>query len=455
MNLRKSYASGALTTGQKRVKFAAVDQRSRVAITFGPFSLDASATQLLREGAEVRLRPQALRVLKVLLVHSGEWVRYEQMIAEAWDGTLVSQHTIDVTVGEVKRSLGEYGKWISNRPKVGYTLDVPRSDELVRRGWHFWNQRTREGLEHAVDCFEQAAAACPSDFRAFEGLSSSYLTLVTFGIKSPAEMHGKFLEAHSRAEQLCGLTPDLRCNIAYGLHIFERKVGEAETGLLKAVEEKPTLAAGYVRLALLYGSLGQIDKSTEMVARALAADPLWPVVPMLECQVRFWRREFNEAVVAGRNAIALHPYLQAARAIYAQALEYSGRPEEALVQYQVASGLDPDLPWVRALEGACLARMGRTTDALAILHRLEQLRGTEYVDAFHLAILRHALGQVDAAFLELERAGNENSAWLYSLDVDPKVDVFRSDGRFERLREKLVGHCIALRTAGPLESSQA
>ena len=440
-----------MTTKQKEVKFPLpVDQRSRVAITFGPFSLDASATQLLRDAVEVRLRPQGLRVLKVLLVHSGEWVRYEQMIAEAWDGTLVSQHTIDVTVGEVKRCLSEYGKWISNRPKVGYSLEVPRSDELVRRGWHFWNQRTREGLEHAIDCFEQAAAECPSDFRAFEGLSSSYLTLVTFGMKSPAEMRAKFLEAHGRAEALCGLTPDLRCNFAYGLHIFERKVGDAEAGLLQAVEEKPTLASAYIRLALLYGSLGQIDKSAEMVARAHAADPLWPVVSTMECQVRFWRREFNDAAIVGRNAVALHPNLQAARAHYAQALEYSGRHEEALQQYQIASALDPELPWVRALEGACLARMGRTTEALSILHRLEQLRATEYVDAFHMAILRHALGQVDEAFEELERAGNENSAWLYSLMVDPRIDAFRSDARFEPLRNKLVGDCMAKRTASQL-----
>jgi DNA-binding winged helix-turn-helix (wHTH) protein len=437
-----------LTTKQKEVKFpATVEERSRVAITFGPFSLDASATQLLRDGVEVRLRPQALRVLKVLLVHGGQWVRYEQMIAEAWEGTLVSQHTIDVTVGEVKRSLQEYGKWIGNRPKVGYNLDVPRSDELVRRGWHFWNQRTREGLEHAIECFEQAASECPSDFRAFEGLSSSYLTLVTFGMRSPAEMHDRFLEAHRRAEALCGLTPDLRCNFAYGLHVFERKVGEAEAGLLQTIDEKPTLASAYVRLALLYGSLGQIDKSVEMVGRAHAADPLWPVVSIMECEVRFWRREFEEATVVGRNAIALHPYLQAARANFAQALEYAGRPAEALVQYQIASALDPDLPWVRALEGACLARMGRTTEGLSILHRLEELRGTQYVDAFHMAILRQALGQMDEAFEELERAGTENSARLYSLTVDPNIDPFRTDPRYDRLYDKLVGHCIAQRTA--------
>jgi tetratricopeptide (TPR) repeat protein len=167
---------------------------------------------------------------------------------------------------------------------------------------------------------------------------------------------------------------------------------------------------------------------------------------MMECQVRFWRREFSEATVAGRNAIALYPYLQAARAIYAQALEYAGRPDEALQQYQIASGLDPDLPWVRALEGACLAKLQRTTDALSILHWLEQLREARYVDAFHMAILRHAVGQYDEAFGELERAGNENSAWLYSLNVDPKIDALRADPRYERLHDRLFGATARLGT---------
>ena len=69
------------------------------------------------------------------------------MIAEAWKGTHVSKHTVDVTVGEVKKTLGEYGRWITHRPKAGYRLEVPTSEELVRKGWHFFNRRTREGAE--------------------------------------------------------------------------------------------------------------------------------------------------------------------------------------------------------------------------------------------------------------------------------------------------------------------
>jgi DNA-binding winged helix-turn-helix (wHTH) protein len=417
-----------------------VDQRSRVTITFGPFSLDGSATELLRNDAEVRLRPQALRVLKVLLVHGGQWVGYEQMIAEAWDGTLVSQHTVDVTVGEVKRSLQEYGKWISNRPKVGYSLDVPRSDELVRKGWHFWNQRTREGLERAIDAFEHATAECPSDFRAFEGLSASYLTLATLGMRPPIEMYRGFLEAHDQAEALCGLTPELRCNRAHGLHMFERKFADAEAQLLQTIEEKPTLASAYVRLSMLYGTLDRLDEAVQMLGRASAADPLAPLVVTMEVVLRFWRREFELAITMGKNAVALHPFSQTVRAIYAQALEFSGRLDEALGQYQIGSATSPDLPWMRTLEGTCLAKMGRTTEALAILHETEELRRSEYVDAFYMAVFRQAVGQPEA-FSELERAAEENSAWLNQLNVDPKMDGFRGDARYERLRERLFGAC--------------
>ena len=34
---------------------------------------------------------------------------------------------------------------------------------------------------------------------------------------------------------------------------------------------------------------------------------------------------------------------------------------------------------------------------------------------------------------ELERAADENSAFLYSMNVDPKMDVFRGDARYQRL----------------------
>jgi DNA-binding winged helix-turn-helix (wHTH) protein/Tfp pilus assembly protein PilF len=408
-------------------------------VTFGPFSIDPTSARLLRDGAEVKLRPQAVHALRALLRHRGSFIGYEQLIADAWGGAFVARHTVNVTVGEVKRSLGEYGRWITHRPKIGFRLEVPTSDDLIRKGWHFWDRRTREGAELAIDCFEQAAAVCSADFRAYEGLSTCYLMLATFGMRLPGEVYPGFLEAHERAVALGGLRAELRCNRGHGLHLFERRLRAAEAEFDLALQEKPSLGSTHVRTALLYATLGRLDAALEMLNRGARAEPLLATLPATQVHVHLWRRHFDDAIAVGKKAVELHPYLQITRVNYAQALEFSGRLDAALAQYRLACVMSPDLPWLRALEGACLAKMQRTRDAESTLEQLDDLRRSEYIDACSMAVLHQALGHRKEAWAELERAGDESSAFLYSMNVDPKMDAFRDDPRFPALLEALFG----------------
>jgi len=406
-------------------------------ITFGPFRLDTTTTTLLRDGRELDLRPQAFYALKALIHNRGRYVGYAQMINQAWDGNLVSKHTVAVTIGEVKKTLGEFGLWISYRPKLGYRLDVPHSDDLVKQGWHFWSRRTREGFEKALDCFQQAAIENPSDFRAFDGISLCYLLLGTYGMRLPREMYTGFLQAHKRAVELCGLTPERRADRAHGLHLFEHKPEEAESELLQAQAESPESPEVYVRLTLLYVSQGRLDDALNILLRARITHSLWPTVPAHEILIRFFRREFEPAVACGKKALELHPYLYLGRLFYGEALEYSGKASPALEQYRLAVIMSPDLPWLKAVEGACLARQGRHREAASILAELIQMRKTQYVDAYFMAVLFDALGERDLAFQELERAYHERSPVLFALRVDPRVDNLRDDPRFAALLSRL------------------
>jgi DNA-binding winged helix-turn-helix (wHTH) protein len=421
-------------------------------ITFGPFRFESSPLRLVRDEVEVKLRPQAMKALAVLASHRGRHVGHDRMIAEAWDGNVVSRHTVDVTVGEVRRTLGEYGSWIAHRPKVGYCLAVPRSDEQIRRGQLFWNLRTREGFEKALECFAQAAVDDASDFRAFEGQSVCYLMLFSQGMRAPHDMYQRFLSAHGRAEALVGLTPELRCNRAHGWHMFERRLPEALAEFGQILDDHPAHGPAYVRLTMLYATLGRLDDALVTVHRAYAVDPLLPLLPATNVFVRFWRREFDEAVAVGAKAVELHPFLQLGRAFYAQALEFSGRFEEALMQYRIGSVMSPELSWLRALQGACLVKCGREEEAWAVLEQLERLRCTEYVDAYGMAVLRRALGQNEESFAELERAVAENSAGLFALEVDPKMDGFRADPRYRPLVQTFL--CGPVLERQPLEPSR-
>ena len=194
--------------------------------------------------------------------------------------------------------------------------------------------------------------------------------LATFGMRQPRDMYPRFLGAHGRISASGVLTAELRCNHAHGLHIFERRIADAEGEFLATLEENPALASTYVRLARMYASCGRSDEALDVLARGHKADPLLPTVPAMAMLIRFWRREFDAAIALAQQTIELHPYVQVVRATYGQALEFCGRLDEALAQYQAASAISPDLTWLRALEGTCLARQQRDAEAIAILEEL-------------------------------------------------------------------------------------
>jgi DNA-binding winged helix-turn-helix (wHTH) protein/tetratricopeptide (TPR) repeat protein len=410
--------------------------RGNEPIALGPFRVDLATTRLLRDGVEFELRPRAFRALKVLIENPGRLVGYEQMMHQAWDGTHVSKHTVAVTIGEIKHVLGEYGSWINCQPKFGYRLEIPQSEVLIRRGWHYWSLCTQTGYENALRCFGEAAAADGADFRAFEGISGTYMMLAGFLMRPPRDVYGPFLAAHERAVALCGLTPELRLDRAFARYIFERNVSEAEAEILAVQPERPNSVHIYIRLALICLGSGRIDEARVRMQQAQATNALTPELAFLGTVVRLLGREFDAAAEWGKNTLDLHPASQIGRAFYADALDYAGNPDEALTQYRLARTLSPEILWIQADEARFLALHHRVGEAAASFAELQRVRESQYVDAYHIALLLDALGKRDEAFRELERAYEENSYALLFAGLDAKADGLRSDPRFARLQKK-------------------
>ena len=404
-------------------------------VALGPFTVHLGTRRLLRDGVDLQLRPRAFRLLQSLMDNRGRVITYDEIFREVWGGINVSRHTVAVTVSEIKTALNEHSSWITCRPKFGYCLDVPASEELLRLGWHFRNQFTTEGFENALRCFQEASQHDPADYRTFEAIAGTYVMIQIFMMRAPRQTHRGFLEAWNRAVALRGLTPELKADRAFfEVCLLERKLVEAEADLLEVQRERPAWPDGFVRLAMVYAALGRLD---DALRQATAADILAVPTGFIETVIRLYRREFDAAVACSKRSLALHPSARL-RVYYGQALEFAGDISEALAQYRLANAMVPNSTWIRATEARCLARNGGQKEASAILKDLERSRIRGYVDAYHLAALLEALGRRQDALSELERAYEDRSFMLLWMDVDPKMSSLTDEPAFKRLRDKVL-----------------
>ena len=89
-------------------------------IQFGPFCLDVNGSPVFRDGADLKLRTQAVRVLKALLGRPGQSMDSEKLLNQPQGTTFVSRHSVATTFSEIRKTLEEYGSWIGRRLLAKY-----------------------------------------------------------------------------------------------------------------------------------------------------------------------------------------------------------------------------------------------------------------------------------------------------------------------------------------------
>ena len=76
-------------------------------------------------------------------------------------------------------------------------------------------------------------------------------------------------------------------------------------------------------------------------------------------------------------------------------------------------------------------------EARAMLDRLKKMAESAYVSSYSMATIHTGLGEIDAAFVWLERAFEERSRSLAWLNVADEYDNLRTDPRFISLLRRV------------------
>jgi tetratricopeptide (TPR) repeat protein len=310
--------------------------------------------------------------------------------------------------------------------------------EAYLKGRYYVNKVTTDDLKRAATCFKQAIEQSDDFAPAHAGLADCYIEfgLTPHGGERPTEVLPLAKTCALKALELDPTLAEAHVELAMIKWRYEWDWLGAAEQFQRAIELSP----GYSKARQRYGwypfSVRRHDESIAQTTRALKDDPLSVWTQSTLGLAFYYARRYDDAIQQLTNALEMDANFMAARVFLGWTFEQKGMVDEAIREFQEALRLVP-APATRAHLAHAYAASGNSTEARRIVGELVELTRHRYVPAYCLVPVYAALGDIDQAFTWLDRACDERDGWIVYLNVDPRLDVLRSDVRFNNISRRI------------------
>jgi serine/threonine protein kinase/tetratricopeptide (TPR) repeat protein len=309
-----------------------------------------------------------------------------------------------------------------------HTTD-PRAYALYLKGRFQWNKRDADGLYAAIELFNQAIEIDPQYALAHAGLADCYNLL---DIWAGLPTRETFPRAKAAAQKALSIDDDLaeaHTSLAYAIHTFEWDWPAAEKEYRRAIELNPNYATAHQWYAEFLTATGRFTEADAEGKKALALDPMSPIINAVVAYNFTMARQYDAAIEQGVRTTQLFPKFMPAHAYLGLAYLESGKGAEAIAALGVARK-ELDIPVFVIWQARAHLLAGDRREAERLLVQL-QAKG-EALPAYYMATLHAGLGDLDRAFVELDRALAERTGAMVWIQVDPALDPLRKDPRFAK-----------------------
>ena len=372
-----------------------------------------------RSGDKVRVTAQLIRVQDQTHLWAGEYDReLKDLLVLQSD---IAHHTAD----GIAAALGEHSAGAVKEPTL-LTGEAYGSHDLYLRGLYFWNQRGFEGLERAIDYFQQAVDKDPQNARAYAGLADPYALIGGFDGMERPEYAPAAKAAALRALQLDPNLAEAHTAFALIRENYYLDWPTAEQEYKKAIALNPSYATAHQWYAECLMWQGRFNEALQESDQARQLDPLSLIIDVDRGALFYYWRQYDRAIQEFLRVREMRPnFPRSGLILFAYA-------EKGLLQ-QAFAGVGPpsDAPGYWATEAYLYNRAGRHADAQHALDRLLQLQKRQPVHLRYRVMAYIATGNKDQALAGLEREYKEEPNALTGLKVDPFYDPLRSDSRFQ------------------------
>ncbi len=316
-----------------------------------------------------------------------------------------------------------------------YTGDTAAYESYLL-GVSAYNLRTKEGLEKAIDYFQQAVASDPHYAMAYAVMADAYCLESYYAYEPSSVVMPK---ASAAAERALALDSSL-AEAHLAISMVQPRNSPDSPGvqsLLRAIRLNPNYALAHQRYAWFLCSNGQLDQAAEEMSKAQALDPLSGTHTTALGSLMMFAHRYAEGLSYCERAAELNPNQLFIQGNLAIAYLLNHKYDEAIATLRKIEEIDPRQHGdVLVQTATVLVDAGRIEDADKFMPEVTTLAENKKVDPYNLALLYVARRDFEKALNFLARPGSMGFSSPGLLQYDPQLDPIRSDARFQAFLEK-------------------
>jgi Tfp pilus assembly protein PilF len=311
----------------------------------------------------------------------------------------------------------------------------PEAEQLYLKGIYYWQKRTPETLNQAVDYFTQAVVRDPQYAEAYVGLADCYNLLREYSLMPPGEAYPRAQAAAKRAIALDDSLSGAHSALGFVDFYWSWDVAGAQREFVRALTLDPNSAVAHYWYGTFLLHLGRFSEALEEIEKAQKLDPNSKSILADKGLVLFHDGQKAQAEELLKQLAATEPDFLSPHNYLATIHLVEGEYPQYLAESRKGATLLHDqarLEIVTAGEKG-LARggaQGMWSDMLKEQQRL-QVDGKE--SAYNLARTCALLGRKQEALDNLQTAYQQREPELVSMRVDVALSSLHEERRFREI----------------------
>ena len=311
----------------------------------------------------------------------------------------------------------------------------PEAEQLYLKGIYYWQKRTPETLNQAVDYFTQAVVRDPQYAEAYVGLADCYNLLREHSLMPPGEAYPRAQAAAKRAIALDDSLAGAHSALGFVDFYWSWDAAGAQREFVRALTLDPNSAVAHYWYGTFLLHLGRFSEALEEIEQAQKLDPNSKSILADKGLVLFHAGQTKQAAELLKQLAVAEPDFLSPHNYLATIHLAQGEYPQYLAEYRKGATLLHDQARLEIVTSGekGLARGGGQGMWSDMLKEQQRLHADGKESAYNLARTCALLGRKQEALDDLQTAYQQHEPELVSMRIDVALSNLHDETRFREI----------------------